>query len=170
MNNIGPHGHPDPQQQALWDIFRQRGRDPQEVPVVLSAIVADDETLDAIIDGSDMTPAERNRILRELAGKPIHGCVEADSVDVTLRAMLGGYRNTITSRSLPPFNIDSGRVAELYRRRRNRQRLYHRIAWSIVVLVLAATAILAAAILASATAAPGDWLWPVHQFVYTVTS
>jgi hypothetical protein len=165
VTHIGPHGHPDPDQQLIWGTIVDAAlRD--NPPIDLTAVELDDETLDQIVAGSDMPDTERDRILRELAGKPVFGCCDADKADVTLRAMLGGYRSTITARKLPPFNIDTGRVAHLLKRRRRRRRAI-KLAYTIVIIGFLA---LSLAIVASASARHGDWLWPIHQFVYTTTS
>lgn len=169
MSSIGPHGHPDPDQDMIWGTIRDstsRDNRTDPRPAQLGDIALDDETLDRIIDGSDMSAAERHRIMRELAGKPVFGSCDADTADVTLRAMLGGYRDHIVARKLPPFNIDTGRVAHLLRRRQRRRQT---IRAAVTVLVVAFL-MLCSAIIISATAHPGDWLWPLHQLVDTLTS
>jgi hypothetical protein len=170
VNSIGPHGHPDPDQDMIWRTIRDStnhdNRTDPRPAANLGDLALDDETIDRIIDGSDMPIAERHRILRDLAGKPVFGACDADAADVTLRAMLGGYRDHIVARKLPPFNIDPGRVAHLLRRRQRRRQTI-RAAYAILVVAFLT---LCSAIIISATAHPGDWLWPLHQLVDTLTS
>lgn len=184
MNGPGPHGRPDADQQAFWDLVRHRhyretGSWPTDIDLAagadhLDAIRSDDEALDAVIAGSDMDPHERDRILRSLVGKPVHGCVPADEADVTLRAMLGGYRNAITARKLPPMNIDAGRVTFLIEQRRRRQarraRIRSIILWAAFAITVVGFLTFSLAIVASAHAHPGDTLWWIHQLVYYTTS
>lgn len=184
MNGPGPHGRPDADQQAFWDLVRHRhyretGSWPTDIDLAtgvdhLNAIRRDDETIDAVIAGSDMDPYERDRILHNLAGKPVHGCVSPEDADVTLRAMLGGYRNAIHARKMPPLNIDAGRVAFLIEQRRRRQarraRIRSIIGWATLAILAGGFLALCLAIVASAHAHPGDALWWIHQLVYYTTS
>lgn len=95
--------------------------------VDIQAVMADDQLINAIRLPSPQRSIELARIDREAGWTA--------PADVELRQLLGGWRDGIHARRLPPWNLDAGRVAhQLSQARRHRTPV---VLWWVLALMVA---------------------------------
>jgi len=88
------------------------------------AIMADDRLVTAV----SLSDPYRTAALDRLAGWN-------GTADVELRQLLGGWRDAIHARRLPPMNLDSGRIAHQLSQARRRRRVPVQVWWAIALMV-----------------------------------